>query len=89
MNRKRKQDSFSDLNCQKRQKTNKLTPMSMEAEEGHNSIEYYIKGERLDTTDTRIIKSYNHVYFYSLITRKSAADLIAILLNSEIGVFCE
>lgn len=79
MNRKRKQ-SDSDLMDQKRLK---LQQQSMEVDEGHNSIEYYIKGERLDTTDTKIIKSYNHVYFYSSITRKSAGDLIATMLNID------
>jgi ATP-dependent protease ClpP protease subunit len=91
MNRKRKQSS-SDLSEQKRLKiqqtkqtkqTKQPESTTMEVEEGHNSVEYYIKGERLDTTDTRIVKSYNHVYFYSSITRKSAADLITTLLNID------
>lgn len=50
---------------------------------GHNSVEYYIKGEYLDTLDSKIIRSFNHVYFYSPITRKSSAELISLLLSID------
>lgn len=80
MNRKRKQSNSDVLPENKKLRAQTVT---MEADDGHNSIEYYIKGESLDTTDTRIVKSYNHVYFYSSITRKSAGDLIATMLNID------
>lgn len=81
--RKQNEDSYDyEYNLTKKSKIHQPNIIKS-AEDGHNSIEYYIKGEKLDVTDTKIIKSFNHVYFYSSITRKSAAELIVNLLNID------
>lgn len=76
MNRKRQRSNeIEDFNA-----SNKKTAIRLTGLAGHNSVEYYIKGENLDTVDTRIVSSYNHIYFYSSITRTSSVDLITKLL---------
>jgi ATP-dependent protease ClpP protease subunit len=86
MNRKRRHsDEVEDFYSNKKiiVETTPKTEKSNGGADDHNSIEYYIKGEKLDTQDTKIVTSYNHVYFYSSITRATSADLITRLLNID------
>lgn len=78
MNRKRQhEDEVEDFYASKKKDT-KNTKAS-----DHNSVEYYIKGDELNTNDTKIVASLNHVYFYSSITRNTSAELTTKLLKID------
>jgi ATP-dependent protease ClpP protease subunit len=79
MNAKRK-NTDKDIS---RNKKPKQVVISSKTEEGNNSVEYYIKGTELDIVDVATVSSINHIYFYSSITRKTAADLISKLMNMD------
>jgi ATP-dependent protease ClpP protease subunit len=74
-------DECSDFN--NKQFNKKRKTKTNENPRKHNNVEYYIKGDELDTEDTKIIKSHNHIYFYSSITRSSAANLVKTLLTID------
>ena len=81
MNRNKKRPAEEMTSNTKRAKTEHS--VAMNTDDGHNNIDYYLKGDKLDTHDTKIVTSFNHIYFYSPITRKSAADLIISLFNVD------
>lgn len=86
MNRKRRHSDEEDFYSQKKivlETTSNASKASGGGADDHNSVEYYIKGDKLDTQDTKIVTSYNHVYFYSSITRATSADLITRLFNID------
>jgi ATP-dependent protease ClpP protease subunit len=75
MDIKRKYDDDTPQN-----KKPKHMIMSNKKDEGHNSVEYYIKGTELDIVDVATTTTKNHIYFYSSITRKTSVDLISKLM---------
>lgn len=83
MNRKRDRDDTDVSSDIKRLKTDDVLTKSKKSDDGHNNIEYYLKGDKLDTHDCKIVRSFNHIYFYSPITRKSAVELIIHLLDAD------
>jgi ATP-dependent protease ClpP protease subunit len=79
MNAKRKRTNEDTL----QNKIPKEMTISCQKEEGHNSVEYYIKGTNLDIVDVATVTTTNNIYFYSSITRKTASNLISKLASID------